>query len=269
MNLRRFKSPFLLFASLSLVGCGNVFSNIEERAGTGLGQENAPDHVGIPAVASVTVTPSEMRPTILSFDSIEAPSITKIQSISNEISIHAALRSESEEFSDVHLHELDRPTPENGVISLESSLGCSFTIGNPGTPRAFISALTGSCVNTVAVQLPDQELPRTFLGTTPRFSGRIELADLKAVFESTKDAASLASLLKIYVARLDGAEKPVKVDDLSALLGRLGDDSRRIAAVALLAPRISDAKNAEGLPASSFANTASRDRAIRVLLGYR
>jgi hypothetical protein len=248
-------------------GCGNAFDNVSGK--TVLGEENIPPDAGVPDTTSVTITPTGKDLSVLALSAIQPLRVTTVHTPTNAIALQVEILSESAEYGAVHLREIEKGASASGIYSTDSALGCHYSIGNPGTPRAYVAALSGSCVHTLAVELPDHEIPRAFLGTTPLFSGEIDLADLKAVYTAAGHDPNLPLLLRAYVARLPAAVKPLSVADVGAFLLPLGDDARRIDAVALLAPRVSDAAQAENLPREAFTSPASRAQAVKILLAYQ
>jgi hypothetical protein len=268
MNARRLHA--LLFFCLSagtLSGCGKLFENRDDAA-IHLAEENDPN-AGVAAAASETVVPNGKDLMILSVSSISPMIETTTHTSSNAITLGMMIRSEKDEYSTVHLRELAELPTATGVLTTDSALGCHYSMANVGKPTTYIATLSGSCVKTLTVELPDHEVPRAFLGTTPLFSGEIELADLKAVYTAAASDPRLSKLLKTYVARLSSADKPLTVADVQSFMLALGNDARRVDAVAILAPRVSDAANAENLSATVFTTAANRDRAVKILAAFK
>ncbi|MBS1961202.1 MAG: hypothetical protein JST04_03220 [Bdellovibrionales bacterium] len=255
-----------VFLLLSGSGCGKLFENNTE--GTTLGQTDAIEGAGVSAAASVTITPTGKDLAILSVSSIGSVQTATAHVATNDVVFHLTLRSENDGDSEIHLQELARSQPTSGVVSLDSALGCRYRIADKGTPKARLSSVNGSCVSAVTVDLPDHDIPRAFLGTTPLFSGEIALDDLKAVYAAAGFSPNLVPLLKTYVARLEDGAKPLSVADVAAFLPQLADDARRIEGIAAVAARVSDPENAEGLPKDAFTTAANRDRAVKILSAF-
>ncbi len=259
---------FLALSAGTLSGCGKLFENVDTD-GISLAELNDLN-AGVAAATSETVTPNGKDLMILSVSSITPMKTTTFHSSTNSITLGVVIRSEKDEYTTVHLQELDGlPAATGGVVTTDSALGCHFSLANAGKPNAYIAKLSGSCVQALTVELPDHEIPRAFLGTTPLFSGEIDLADLKAVYVAAGTDPKIATLLKTYVARLSAADKPLTVADVNGFMLQLGNDASRIDAVALLAPRVSDAANAESLAATVFTAAANRERAVKILAAFK
>ena len=271
MKLFRLLAAFsmLMLATLTLAGCGKLFANGDDSAASTFGQEDGAANAGVPFSATETVTPDGKSLTILSVPSIQPARIATAHTATDVITLTLSIRSESADFSAVHLKELSHLTAQNGIYSTDSALGCHYALADAGTPRSHIASLSGSCVTAASVEIPDHDVPRAFLGATPLFSGEIELSDVEAVFAAAPHDPGLNALLRSYAARLADAVKPVAVADVAKLIAGLDSDAKRIAAVATLAPRVSDPANAAGtLTKDLFMDPANDTRAVAILAAY-
>jgi hypothetical protein len=256
-------------AAVALSGCGKLFDNSGDIAPTTLGQLDSAGNAGVAAATTETITPDGKNLTILNVSSIQTAQTSTVHTAANDIILNLSLRSESADFSSVHLKELGHLTAANGVYSTDSALGCHYTLDKQGTAAAHIAALAGSCITAVIVELPDHDIPRTYLGVTPLFSGEIEISDVLAVFAAVPHDANLIALLQTYTARLAPSEKPVLMSDVATLILGLPTDAKRIEAIATLAARVSDPANAAGtLPKAAFTSATNYTRAVAIFSAY-